>query len=138
MVWRGWLYPGRKRPYGRFLNEMLKVDQSGWLALVRSLAGTGHESLSIFVRYAPNLLSVLDPDSRFKALGKAFHNAPSQKSERPEAVLVVLIAFLPQSYRLGSCALSRKLKIITLILSVEGKLAQLPSRPLPHQSHLLV
>ena len=81
MFWRGWLYPRRKRSYGRFLNEMLKVDQSGWLALVRSLAGTGHESLSIFVRYAPNLLSVLDPDGLLRRPRKgATHIGPSRRT----------------------------------------------------------
>jgi hypothetical protein len=38
----------------------------------RRNAGTGHQSLSILFHYVHNLLSAVDPDSRFVALGKSY------------------------------------------------------------------
>ena len=39
-------------------------------------AGTGHESLTIIVRYASILVSTFSPGLRFVAPGSATHNAP--------------------------------------------------------------
>ncbi len=59
----------------------------------------GHESLSIFVRFAPNLLSVLDPDSTlsFFATLRNSHESPSFDSSP-----LATYGNDPKAYALGS------------------------------------
>ncbi len=51
------------------------------------LAGrtSDHELLTIIVRFAPNLLSVLDPGSRFSFLGRKENNAAPRTNAAPAA-----------------------------------------------------